>query len=344
VGNGRTMVRAVVVICFFLCAAVFAAQQSRLPSQTIGGTEYCSLWDFTRAYYPSGAWQIDGQTVRIVGRNSLELTVNSSEGFVNGMRVKFSAPVANLKGSVMVPKTDALNGLLALWSPTLPGPQSVRRSRVVIDPGHGGENTGTRGRAGVSEKKLALDIAFRVERLLEDEGIEVVLTRRKDVYVELDDRIAIANKIKADLFLSVHLNWTADSSVSGIETYLMPEAGEASMIRPSRRFDNGQSFPGNNNDRANDALARSVHRSLVTRTGAEDRGVRTSRFAVLRDAKCPAALLECGYMSNPSEERSLMTEGYRERIAQAISRGIQNFLTNRAYSASAANPRGNPAK
>jgi N-acetylmuramoyl-L-alanine amidase len=197
----------------------------------------------------------------------------------------------------------------------------------VIDPGHGGENTGTRGRtSGVYEKTLVLDIAFRVERLLREQGVEVVMTRRSDVFVELSERAAIANRARADAFVSIHLNWAADASVNGVETFYMPRVGAASAVRASARFDNGQRFAGNENDGANELLSQHVHRALLSATGAADRRVRGARFAVLRDARIPATLVECGYLSNAAEERRVLTEEYRERIARGIANGIVSYL------------------
>jgi len=311
---------------FWSCVA-FAVQPSSLATHRIGGVDYFALWDFTRLYNPSAQWRVEGQTLHVLGANSMRVTVNSRDAEVNGLRVRLSAPIATVNGRVMISRADALNGLLALWSSSGEPRQVATRGRVVIDPGHGGENTGTRGRAsGIHEKKMVLDISFRVERMLREQGVEVVLTRRSDVFVELIDRAAIANRARADAFVSIHLNWVADSSVNGIETFFLPRVGQPSAVRASSRFDNGQRFAGNENDGANELLSQHVHRGLLAATGAADRRVREARFAVLRDARIPATLVECGYMSNAAEERKILTEEYRERMARGIANGIISYL------------------
>jgi N-acetylmuramoyl-L-alanine amidase len=327
-GKCLIFIRAVWMGCalFWACAS-FGVQQSSLPTKRIGGVEYLALWDVTRLYNPTAQWRVEGQTLHVLGANSMRVTVNSRDAEVNGLRVRLSAPIVSVNGRVMIARADALNGLLALWSASYEPRQVGRRGRAVIDPGHGGENTGTRGRtSGVYEKTLVLDIAFRVERLLREQGVEVVMTRRSDVFVELSERAAIANRARADAFVSIHLNWAADASVNGVETFYMPRVGEASAVRASARFDNGQRFAGNENDGANELLSQHVHRALLSATGAADRRVRGARFAVLRDARIPATLVECGYLSNAAEERRVLTEEYRERIARGIANGIVSYL------------------
>jgi N-acetylmuramoyl-L-alanine amidase len=270
---------------------------------------------------------VEGQTLHVLGANSMRVTVNSRDAEVNGLRVRLSAPIASANGRVMIARADALNGLLALWSSSSEPRRVATRGRVVIDPGHGGENTGTRGRnSGEYEKTLVLDISFRVERLLREQGVEVVMTRRSDVFVELSDRAAIANRSRADAFVSIHLNWAPDSAVNGIETFFLPPVGQPSAVRASSRFDNGQRFAGNEHDGANELLSQYVHRGVLAATGAADRRVRGARFAVLRDTRIPATLVECGYMSNVAEERKVLTEEYRERLARGIANGIVQYL------------------
>jgi N-acetylmuramoyl-L-alanine amidase len=304
-----------------------AIQPATLPTQRIGNVEYLPLWDFTRLYNPSAQWQVDGQTLRILGPNSMRLTVNSRDAQVNGLRVRLSAPIVTINGRVMIARADAFNGLLALWSKSGEPRRAAVGRRVVIDPGHGGNNTGARSRAnGAYEKTLTLDIALRVERLLRQHGVEAVLTRRSDVFVELGDRAAIANGARADAFVSIHLNWAADASVNGIETFFLPPVSQPPSARSSWRFNNAAGFSGNRSDGANELLAHHLHRALLSATGAADRRVRQARFAVLRDTRIPATLIECGYLSNAAEASRLSTESYREQLARGIAGGIVSYL------------------
>jgi N-acetylmuramoyl-L-alanine amidase len=194
----------------------------------------------------------------------------------------------------------------------------------VLDPGHGGSDTGTRGRQSV-EKILTLDVAKRAERYLEAAGLNTVLTRTSDRTLSLEDRVALATGKHADLFVSIHLN--SGGSADGIETYCSPPAGAVSTSNPFRRFFGHPDSPCPNNryDEKNVWLAHCVQRSALHATGAADRGVRRARFVVIRDATCPAILIEGGFLSNRAEEQRILTADYRERLAKAIADGILEY-------------------
>jgi N-acetylmuramoyl-L-alanine amidase len=308
---------------------------SGLHTYLVGDTEYYSLWEFAKRYSPTGRWRIENQTVTITGeKNWLQLRMESREAIVNGMHVWLTAAATSLEGRVMISQEDALDVLLPLWTASPSVPSTVKAKRIVLDPGHGGEDHGTRGRSGVKEKTLTLDLALRIERLLAREGYEVILTRRWDTFISLEQRAEVANNRRADLFLSLHLNSAPDSSVDGIETYCLPVAGKPSTAGYLSRGDRTRRYPGNANDRANLMLAYSIHRAVVTSTGSADRGVRRARFSVLRDTTCPAALLELGFLSNRSDEERLRTESYRDQLAQAVTRGVLNYLDAKERNAS----------
>jgi N-acetylmuramoyl-L-alanine amidase len=177
---------------------------------------------------------------------------------------------------------------------------SFRGHVVAIDAGHGGRDMGTTGPTGLLEKDVTLDIAQRVRELLVRAGVRVVMTRETDAYVDLTDRPRTARQQGATVFVSIHGNASVRSSSNGSETYYLTP----------------QSL----------ALAQMVQEELARIAGLSNRGVKTANFLVLRESDIPAVLVEVGYLSNPEEETRLRAEALRQRLAEAITRGVQRFL------------------
>lgn len=171
--------------------------------------------------------------------------------------------------------------------------------KVCIDAGHGGSDPGAVG-ATSQEKQIALDVANRVARKLQNSGIAVVMTRDSDFYVGLSERAKIANNAGADVFVSIHCNSGA-STAAGTEVWRYPNAEKDGK------------------------LARHILDRLIARTGQRNRGVKQENYAVLRLTKCPAALVELGFISNPSEEQRMQTVGYQDAAATAIAEGIKKY-------------------
>lgn len=209
-----------------------------------------------------------------------------------------------------------------LWNP----PAGARRpARILLDPGHGGRDPGFVNKAlGLEERHLALDTARRVATRLRAAGFEVAMTRDRDVFIELADRGAMAAKLKADLFVSLHYNAAAATSAAGAETFCLTPAGQFSTHDPSNRGKTGPE-PGNRFDALNIRAAYAVQRSLVNGLRCVDRGVKRARFSVLTDLPCPGVLVEAGFLSNRAEAIRLAQEAHRERVAQAIAEGIAAY-------------------
>ncbi len=181
---------------------------------------------------------------------------------------------------------------------------SLVGKRIVIDPGHGGADTGAIGSGGVTEKEIVLEISRRVIAALESEGATVISTRKCDYWVEVYDRPTIANSAGADAFVSVHANADPRGQAEGTETFHYPNHDD------SRR------------------LADTLHHQIVNMLGSNDRGVRYGNFAVLREAAMPAVLLECLYLSSPREQARLQSVAVQEAIAQAVVSGLKQFFAN----------------
>lgn len=202
--------------------------------------------------------------------------------------------------------------------------QSLRRHtlrRIIIDPGHGGFDRGAAGKR-IVEKTVVLKIARRVAEILKRCGYACFLTRRSDYLVPLNQRCIIANRNKGDLFVSLHCNASKDKRATGIETYCLTPAGASSTNQKKILY---TTFKGNAMNSNNFLLAYEIQRALLQRTKGHDRGVRHSRFAVLRNLNMPGVLVEMGFVSNDAEERKLATPLYQEQIARAIAVGIINY-------------------
>jgi N-acetylmuramoyl-L-alanine amidase len=167
---------------------------------------------------------------------------------------------------------------------------------VVIDAGHGGRATGTSSRWGGTEKAATLDVALRLQPKLRAAGFRTVMTRTRDVDVELNDRPAISNRQSNAIFVSIHFNESRARRIHGTETYYKSLASYG--------------------------LARRVQAAVSSLPGASSRGVKTANFRVLRLNHYPAVLVECGYFSNPAEARRCASPQYREQIADALAEAI----------------------
>jgi N-acetylmuramoyl-L-alanine amidase len=219
---------------------------------------------------------------------------------------------------------------------------------VVLDPGHGGEQEGALAPDGMREKELSLAISRRIAARLKRLGAKVVLTRTGDIGVPLANRAAIATAIRADLFVSVHLNsmpTAAQRRTShGVETYFLSADatdGHAKAVAARENADRLAGEPEADPDdpvagildslqdaaslQGSSKLAYAVHEKLVSRLRAEDRGVKQAPFYVLAGARMPAVLLEVGFISHGEESRKLRSREYQERIADAVADGIQAF-------------------
>lgn len=174
--------------------------------------------------------------------------------------------------------------------------------KVVIDPGHGGNDNGAKGASGQYEKNFTLSLSKKVQKLLEDEPeIEVLMTRTDDSFLSQESRYRpkYANKQNADVFISIHGNTFSDPNVSGTETFY--------YHKHSRQ------------------LAQIIQEHVVEATGFRDRGIKKEELFVVKDTKMPAVLIEVGYMTNPQEESKMWTDEFQTRVATSIVEGIKEY-------------------
>jgi N-acetylmuramoyl-L-alanine amidase len=210
-----------------------------------------------------------------------------------------------------------LDGAAALPLPPQP--------TIVIDPGHGGEDAGTKSvLENRYEKEFTLDLARRLQGLLNSRGARALLTRSADYEMALSNRVAFAEQHKANLFLSLHFNSAApSSSEAGLETYCLTPVGMPSSLTRGFPDEVNASFPNNGFDTENLQLALRVHRAILEVNDHHDRGVRRARFpGVLRGQQRPAILVEAGYLSNPREARLIEDPAYRQGLADAMASAL----------------------
>ena len=251
----------------------------------------------------------------------LALTVGSLSATWNGTKLSLGFAPQISSRQLFVHALDAQKVLLPLMSPQTLPPRGARV--IVLDPGHGGDNHGTKSvHNNKLEKELALDWARRLKPLLEARGWRVILTRTTDTALSLSERVAIADQFRAHFFLSLHFN-SGPSSQSGLETYCLTPTGMASTLTRDFKDDPSESLPNNVFDAQNLQYAMRLHRAVQQETHGLDRGVRHARFmAVLRTQNRPAVLIEGGYLSNPHEAQLISTETHRQRLALAVAKAL----------------------
>lgn len=253
---------------------------------------------------------------------SLSFEMNSRKFIYGNTLIWLNDPSLRENSDISIARCDINKTIEPLLNPArILTNQEIRT--VVLDPGHGGLDTGAVGLRNEHEKKVVLDVAKRTRKKLQAAGIEVKLTREKDQTLELSDRSARAKKWNASLFVSIHINSAKNSSAAGIETYLMPASGFPSTSGSTTTLASGQ---GNKWDSTNILLAYYIHSCTVVKTGSIDRGIRHARFDVLKEAPCPAVLVECGFASNGPEEDLLLQKEYRDALADGIADGILELV------------------
>ncbi len=196
---------------------------------------------------------------------------------------------------------------------------------IVLDPGHGGQDSGTRSvLPGKFEKDLTLDWALRLRDLLTARGWQVRMTRTNDCDLSIPARVAFADEVKADLFVSLHFNSAGGKlSESGLETYCLTPAGMPSNLTRGYPDDLRTTFPNNTFDDENLRLALMLHRELLQTSRMTDRGIRRARFlGVLRGQQRPAVLVEGGYLSNAAEARLITSSAYRQKLADGLAKAL----------------------
>ena len=308
---------------FFLLASAQAYASAQAADVfRFNDQDYVAIATWAHADKLDCHWAKRGDLFEVTGPGTkLVFNVDSHYVEINGVQVALSFPVANHKGTALVAQFDLDHAIRPLLFPArYIKPDSIRT--ICIDPGHGGRDTGYRV-GWHFEKTYTLALAAELRDQLRKAGFDVVMTRTRDVYVDLPDRPALANRRGADLFISLHFNATQEGpdQVEGPQTYCITPVGASSTDAHGEGASYGPTVANRQEDESL-MLAYQIQKWLTGNLNLNDRGVRRARFAVLRDARMPAILIEGGYMTNPYEGKNIYSAAYRRQMAQAIVKGV----------------------
>jgi N-acetylmuramoyl-L-alanine amidase len=320
---------------------------------TVNGVEYLPLKDLCNVYGLDYSWDSFARKATIrKGSDEIVTRSGSRLVLVNGLDERLTRQTILYGGVFMVPVSfmegDTGRIIGAIKEKAVPEKASSGKftiRTIMLDPGHGGKDSGAIGRRlRVREDSMALDLARKIKVVLESAGINVVMTRNRDEFIPLSRRAQMANKSGADIFISVHINASRSRSLRGFECYFLsnamddnarsaevsrnaePGLCEGATMERSRRLSRilwDMALSENRRESAQlaDYICDSVDKSL----SIGNRGVRSARFYVLKYTRIPAVLVEAGYISNRYEEMRLKDPRFLDRIADAVAQGILRY-------------------
>lgn len=306
------------ILLFFLSGSdAQNAGASSIRTRVAYGRSYLYLVDIAKYY--SMILAADSEKCEIRNKYArIGFIFDKRDGYMNGIKIHYLFPSLGPPSCPYVSATDYNMVIDPILRPYSVPKQVVRR--IVLDPGHGGNDKGASGRR-YDEKNITLQIALKTKEILEKKGFLVYLTRTKDIALPLEERPARCVSVGADIFVSIHCNATKNNAIHGIETFcLTPEGAPSTSDKKPGGINRGNKFNKNNF-----MLAYCMHSSLLNGTGALDRGIKHARFVVLREAPCPAILIETGFISNYSEELLLGNSAYQNKLATSIANGIIRY-------------------
>ncbi len=333
--NLKQVFHLVFLCCFFLGSIFFSAcaNPESLPDASPNPktivkvpSNYKNIVTWGKQYKLRSRWvQKDKKMNLYTASDVVSFEAESQKVTINDISFWISYPIKSANGTMYMHQQDISTCLEAILKPKARSQVKI----VALDPGHGGKQPGAVS-GKMQEKTYVLLIAQEVKRILENNGIKVVMTRSSDKYMGLSERPAYASKQNANLFVSIHLNSAASSKANGVEVFTTTPSG-ARSTNPDRSGSRARTA-GNAYDAYNSLLAYHIQKELVDQTRMTDRGVRRDRLAVLINTKMPAVLVEAGFISNKSDQKKLLSTSERKKIANAIAEGILNY--NKSISSS----------
>ena len=284
-------------------------------------------------------YQLSSKAIK--DKNDYYLPIDSFFNIINNLSKDFSAALTSQRISFSTKKiTVTPNKKVDLSNEK----QKWEFKTIVIDAGHGGKDPGAVGYRGTKEKDIALDVAKRLEKKLSKNlNVKIVMTRDEDIFLRLSERTKIANENNGSLFISIHTNAAEDRRASGFETFLIGPNKNEAAVRVAARENAVLELEGisgqklTNEDLIKATIAQSAFASkseqfasmvqgeIKKRVQSKDRGVKQAGFYVLMGASMPNVLVELGFISNPSEEKKLRSPQYRDQLATAIYRAVEQY-------------------
>ncbi|HTG44982.1 MAG TPA: N-acetylmuramoyl-L-alanine amidase [Verrucomicrobiae bacterium] len=308
---------ALALLCFPIA---LSASPAKLETVSLYGNRYVSLRDWARVKGFSFQWDKPNKTVLLTNRwAKLTFLANSKRTTLNGLSFWISSPITVSGASVFIAERDLDKTIHPILYPEKLSPGKRVRT-ILIAAGHGGKDPGYEINKE-QEKKYTLLMAKALKEALVAAGFRVMLSRETDVFIDLPAQAAQANRVKADLFITIHYNAAVDREPNGVETYCLTPAGATST--------NGGSptpkSPGHRQDGFNPLLAYQIHKSLTSNCAFQDRGIRRAGFQVLREITMPGVLIEGGFLSNPVDAKKITSAAHRSTAARAIVDGILSY-------------------
>ncbi len=326
----------------WIAAGILLSGCARMPSRGMEALP-TSLSEICKANSVSLQFDSVTQVVTLNKNNvTAKVLVGSDVVLIDSEKILLSGPVRRMKEGLFVPPDFGRKVMERFGARD---DFAIKKFReIVIDPGHGGKDPGARGRSGLDEKIVVLDIAKRLKRSLEDKGINVIMTRNSDEFLSLKQRTEIACRSKADLFISIHANSSRAKNAEGFEVYFLRELDSKEKKNDELKDNQRIKFRNLAMSRSAPAVenivwdmmysykqgeSRRLAEYLMLRTpnslDAANRGSKSCAFFVLRNTLIPAILVEVGFVSNVKEERLLKTGTYRERIANSLAKHILDY-------------------
>jgi N-acetylmuramoyl-L-alanine amidase len=303
------------ISCDRLCTG---RETENLETVAKGGERYVTLQKWARAKGFKVNWDGNGKDLLVTNSWArLEFTINSKRASINGTEVWLSSALLATGPTLFIGERD----IYKLLHPILFPQKTKKKLRtIIIAPGHGGKDPGYQ-LDSQQEKKFCLLMADALKETLQSAGFKVILTRSSDVFVDVEDQAAMANKANADLFIALHYNAAPIVEAKGIETYCLTPGGAISTNGGSPM----PSSPGHKYDTMNILLAYQIQKSLLKNTDFADRGIRRAGFMMLRKIKMPGVLIEGGFLSNHSDSEKIHSASYRRKVADAITDGVLRY-------------------
>ena len=350
------MVILLLAIAFTFSGCAYHGEIARLPDTALynqavrfGNVRYLPLLRYCNYYNLEWDWDLVSQKIEIKkGRNTVVLRPDSNLALFNDKAMMLEHPIEYRNGAAYIPVEAATfisEKVFRLGKALAPVMARHKIETIVIDPGHGGKDPGAISRRGTREKDIVFDVAKRLKRDLQKEGLNVILTREKDVFIPLYKRAQFANEKGADLFISIHANASRSSRMKGVEVFYLSEATDdkaralAAVENASFKFEEGEIAKNRNkstmttvwdmklkeNRRESKELAYYICNIASDDMRMKKRGVKSANFAVLRRTVMPAVLVEVGFITNRRDELKLKKRSFREEIADSISRSIMVY-------------------
>jgi N-acetylmuramoyl-L-alanine amidase len=319
-------VRKLLLLAFLLGSQVEAAPPNEWKVVQVDGRDYVSFANLAQFYQFPRFTQVDRIVSLASDRSKLRAHAGTSEFYLNGVRFFSDYPLLVRGEENLISAIDVAK----IIEPVL-RPNRIANAKplttVVLDPGHGGNDSGTTTALG-NEKTYTLDVALAARDQLSRAGFNVELTRSGDENLSLVERVAFANRFQDAVFISIHFNSAPGGA--GVETYVLAPAdvptNTATEEHPAST--DTQAYPGNDHDPANIALAAAVQGAILSRVSVFDRAVRHARFQVLREIRIPAVLVEAGFLNDPTEGAKIASPHYRRELGLAIADAVVTY--NRA--------------